>query len=441
MLSAHGMCGPVAMRARCRRVLFRVLPLLLLATVSACTFRPGTIDAEALNLSAAESAQDGVTVRARVVTDDEAERMFGVDLGGHGIQAVWLSVRNDTPERLHYLPVATDREYFSPLEVAWKVHRRFAKEDERRIERMFVREAMPMELPPGGESRGFVFTNRDLGIKVVNVDLLGGVGRSWQFSFLLKVPGIKLDVERINLDALDRTPRERNLGRDELRAWLAEQPCCTTSREGSSGGDPLNFVVVGDPHLILSAFAQRGWDLTERIHGGSIWETTKSFLLGTSYRYSPVSALYYLGRRQDLALQKARGDIHQRNHFRLWRAPVDCEKQPVWMGQISRDIGVRFTTASPTLTTHKIDPDVDEARDYLVQDMLYSQRLAEFGYLRAMPPATLARPGHNLTGDVYYTDGYRAVLFFHAPLTPLDQVKSVGWEAPDRSRSALLQED
>jgi hypothetical protein len=84
---------------------------------------------------------------------------------------------------------------------------------------------------------------------------------------------------------------------------------------------------------------------------------------------------------------------------------------------------------------------VDEARDYLVQDMLYSQRLAEFGYLRAMPPATLAKPGHNLTGDVYYTDGYRAVLFFHAPLTPLDQVKSVGWEAPDRSRSALLQED
>ena len=35
--------------------------------------------------------------------------------------------------------------------------------------------------------------------------------------------------------------------------------------------------------------------------------------------------------------------------------------KPVWVGQISRDIGSRLTIHSPTLTTHKIDPDVDEA--------------------------------------------------------------------------------
>ena len=34
--------------------------------------------------------------------------------------------------------------------------------------------------------------------------------------------------------------------------------------------------------------------------------------------------------------------------------------KPVWVGQISRDIGVRFTWTSPILVTHKIDPDVDE---------------------------------------------------------------------------------
>ena len=35
--------------------------------------------------------------------------------------------------------------------------------------------------------------------------------------------------------------------------------------------------------------------------------------------------------------------------------------KPVWVGQISRDIGSRLTIHSSTFTTHKIDPDVDDA--------------------------------------------------------------------------------
>ena len=51
---------------------------------------------------------------------------------------------------------------------------------------------------------------------------------------------------------------------------------------------------------------------------------------------------------------------------------------PVYIGQISRDIGVKLTTKSPTLTTHEVDLDVDEARDYLIQDLLESQKVANF---------------------------------------------------------------
>lgn len=72
---------------------------------------------------------------------------------------------------------------------------KFGKEDEKAVDRMFVSRAMPINLPAGERTSGFVFTNRDLGIKVVNVDLLGG-GKSWQSSFIIDVPGIKLDVEK-----------------------------------------------------------------------------------------------------------------------------------------------------------------------------------------------------------------------------------------------------
>lgn len=415
----------------------RLINAALLLTLSACSFHPGAVDVDTLRAEARTHQEDQLSVRAQVLSDSDARDTFGVALGVHGIQAVWMEVDNRTDDTLYYLPVTTDQQYFSPLEVAWKVKGKFNAAGERAIDQMFFTRAMPTTLPGGETTNGFVFTNRDLGMKVVNVDLLGG-GKSWQTSFLLDVPGIKLDVEKVNLDQLYQKHEYQSLDRAGLRAWLGDQPCCTANSDSSASGDPANFVLVGDSELLLSAMVQRGWDVTERIHGGSIWHTTKSFLIGSSYRYSPVSSLYVLQRPQDLALQKARGNIHQRNHLRLWRAPVNCDGKPVWLGQISRDIGVRFTLRSPTLTTHKIDPDVDEARDYLLQDMIFSQRLAEFGYVRSMAPATIAEPGHNLTGDPFITDGLRLVMFFHSPMTPMHEVRSLGWEQPDRDRRARL---
>ena len=424
------------------RLLVAKLPgaLLLLATLSACSFHPGTVDPERLRLDAQQHEEAALTITTNVISDSEARKIFGVPLGVHGIQAVWIEVDNRTPDPLYYLPVTTDQEYFSPLEVAWKVKDRFNSEGERAVDRMFVERAMPVNLPAGERTSGFVFTNRDLGMKVVNVMLLGG-GKSWQASFMVDVPGIKLDVEKVNIAGLYEQHEYAELSREELREWLAAQPCCTSNEDNSATGDPINFALVGDGQLLLSAMVQRGWDLTERIHGGSIWKTTKSFLIGSSYRYSPVSSLYALDRPQDLALQKARDNIHQRNHLRLWRAPVMCEGKPVWLGQISRDIGVRFTFKSPTLTTHKIDPDVDEARDYLLQDMIFSQRMAEFGYVRAMEALPIAEPGHNLTGDPFITDGLRLVMFFHTPMTPVHKVKSLDWEHPNRDRRTQLKEE
>ena len=83
----------------------------------------------------------------------------------------------------------------------------------------------------------------------------------------------------------------------------------------------------------------------------------------------------------------------------------------MWVGQVSRDIGVRFTTKTWNLTTHRIDPDVDEARDYVIEDLLQAERRPGDGLRRRRRrPATPRRPRHNLTGDPYFTDGKRAVV-------------------------------
>jgi hypothetical protein len=193
----------------------------------------------------------------------------------------------------------------------------------------------------------------------------------------------------------------------------------------------LNLVIVGGLDDAFPALVRRGWRPTETKWSGAIMRVATSALSGERYLNAPVSDLYLFGRPQDLALQKARDSVHQRNHLRLWLSPIRYRGRAVWVGQISRDIGSRLTLHSPTLTTHKIDPDVDEARTALAEDMAYSQGLAVVGYAGGVGRAAQDAPRENLTTDPYYTDGDRLVLVFaHRPVS-LAAIRRFSWHDPD----------
>ena len=109
-------------------------------------------------------------------------------------------------------------------------------------------------------------------------------------------------------------------------------------------------------------------------------------------------------------VQRIRQSINERLHLRLWATPLRHRGLPVWIGQVSRDIGVRFTWRTWNLTTHRIDPDVDEARDYVVEDLLRAERLELAGYVEGVGGCDEHSPRKNLTGDRYFTDGRRAAV-------------------------------
>jgi hypothetical protein len=100
--------------------------------------------------------------------------------------------------------------------------------------------------------------------------------------------------------------------------------------------------------------------------------------------------------------------------------------KPVWIGQISRDIGVHLTRK--TIVTHKIDPDVDETRSYLLQDLAYSQGLSKLAYAKGVGAADMSTPRGNLTGDPYFTDGYRAVMWVSSDPVSFEEIEFVAWE-------------
>ncbi len=134
-------------------------------------------------------------------------------------------------------------------------------------------------------------------------------------------------------------------------------------------------------------------------------------------------SLYVFGRREDLALQKARSTINERIHTRLWLTPYTFESRRLWIGQVSRDIGVRLTDQTWNLTTHKIGPDVDFDRGYLLQDLLMSGFVERYGFVDGVRAATISAPRTTLTGDPYYTDGLRAVVLLSDETKPVSEIE------------------
>ena len=105
------------------------------------------------------------------------------------------------------------------------------------------------------------------------------------------------------------------------------------------------------------------------------------------------------------------------------------EGKAIWVGQISRDIGVRFAVDAPFFVTHVIEPDLDEARSYLIQDMLASEYLHAFGWLKGVGRATQDHPRVNVTGDPYFTDGLRAVMVISSKSASEDEVELLDWDS------------
>jgi hypothetical protein len=283
-------------------------------------------------------------------------------------------------------------------------------------------------VPPGTTVSGFVHTKLDPGSKVVRVVLLSEHAPR-TYDFQIEGADLDRDYQTVDFESLYAAEELRQVDDAALLEAIEQMPCCTANADGSAFGDPLNFVLVGADIDVLAALVRAGWDETETLSAGSGWRTAWAFLFASRYRYSPVSPLYVYGRPQDAAFQKARETIDERNHLRLWLTPLRHNGQQVWVGQISRDIGVEFTTRTWNLTTHAVDSDLDAERWYLVQDLLSAQAVARFGFAAGVGVSTWTDPRSNLGGDAYYTDGLRAVMFISKEPVTYADVEILDWRA------------
>jgi hypothetical protein len=415
--------GPIGIRSNAPFPFphFLLLNLLLLA---GCASIPEQEESTDFRLRAETQQHEGVRVSASVLSPAETLITFDLPLSKKGIQPVWLEIENNERTPFVFMLLSVDPNYFAPSEVAYAMRNRGRMSLEEKIDLM-LDSHIPIIIPPESTTTGFMFTSLDPGAKAFTVELVG-MRDVRTFEFAQLVPGFESDFMQVDFDELYGPDKIIDLDLAALREYLEGLPCCVLGGDQKTPGDPLNLVFVGEGRHILATLVRRGWDMTEAVRSATAWRTVMSSLFGRRYRTSPVSPLYLFGRSHDAALQKARDTVDERNHLRLWRAPVTLEGEPVWIGQISRDIGIKLT--SKTFVTHKIDPIVDEARAYIMLDVTAARSLRAVGHVAGVGESHPDAPRHNYTNDPYYTDGLRAVMILSPDRVDLADIEHLGWE-------------
>jgi hypothetical protein len=385
----------------------------LVTALTACATWQEPVDMSdaSLRARAVTETKRGVALSAAVLDADDSVRMFGTDVTAAGIQPVWIEVRNGTDQVFWLLRSGTDPDYFSPLEVAWSTHVKLGGATNARIDEHFDRLAFPNPIPAHGVSSGILFTNPQPVTKLLNVDLLGNK-TMLPFTLFLPVRGDGAQAgDQIHRYASSEITRYDDLA--ALRRTLESLPCCASTGEDGAAGGPLNVVLVGDLDDIGAAFVRRGYRRN-------------------STGVGPAQRVF--GRPPDFELSKRAQAGAPANWIRLWRAPIDHRGQFVFVAQTGRPVGGRFL--AERARDVRLHPDVDEVRNFLISDFMYSGGLEKLAFVSGTGAVPVDHPRHLAGGESYYTDGRRAVLFLGTRPLTISDVEVLDWEPLSSERAA-----
>lgn len=201
------------------------------------------------------------------------------------------------------------------------------------------------------------------------------------------------------------------------------------NRTGRRAGDPINLVFLGTGPALDAAFEAAGWQVAGRGTAKALAREITAILLGHSSYEAPVSTEYFEGRRQDVAWQLPGPSARIRHHLRIWLLDSTTG---VWVGSAIKDVGLLVRPLTGT-ATHRVDPDADAERDFIVTSLEASGCAHLVDYL-ALPGAV--RSGRDISRQPFFTDGRAAVVRVGRCEPPTDPGPDAQAPRGTRSRGA-----
>jgi hypothetical protein len=108
-------------------------------------------------------------------------------------------------------------------------------------------------------------------------------------------------------------------------------------------------------------------------------------------------------------------------------APFRYQGKEVFLAQAGRPLGWRLKKDENQQFI--LNPYVDEVRNLLIHDVLYSGGLAKLAFVRGAEATLPGEVRNSLDGTSYHTDGLRAVLFFVTRPQSLSDIELLDWDS------------
>lgn len=171
-------------------------------------------------------------------------------------------------------------------------------------------------------------------------------------------------------------------------------------------GDPINIAFNGKRDQVIDAMTAAGWTQAGTLNATSSLKITYAAVRGAPYPDAPVSPLFLFGRKQDFAFEKdIDGNPRRRHHIRFWRTPehwwLPGGYKTDWLAAATFDKNVGLSLFTGQIT-HKIDANVDQERDYVIDTLRRAKVTSDVQFVRHFTSSYHTRNGG---GDIIHTDG------------------------------------
>ena len=194
--------------------------------------------------------------------------------------------------------------------------------------------------------------------------------------------------------------------RANMAVLVADLPNRTHTSATNRPSDLINLMFIGSREQLETAFETAGWTRPETAGLRANIRRIRAVAEGHGDMAAPMSDLLVQDLKAEMSWQKGFNDISKRHHIRIWKQPATWDGREVWIGAATRDIDFAYFRPGRTMT-HKIGEDVDQERDKVVNDLVFTSCAKTIDN-----PERAEVPGftRNATGDPMRTDTRLAVV-------------------------------
>ncbi len=170
--------------------------------------------------------------------------------------------------------------------------------------------------------------------------------------------------------------------------------------------EPLSFIIIAkNDSQLINVLNKAHWELADDINVLSVYKITRAALFKKSYPQAPISPDFWNSKVHNFGFEKetSTNNVRRRHHARFWRTNyITKAGENIYVGTASFDNGLKWGI------THKINPDIDTEREFLLEDLQKTNLLTKIEKQQFVKPEL----GSNFSGVLFFTDGKLYLLHF-----------------------------